>query len=359
MKKRLYSEVLKQQLKTVRCFEVFSVDTSSPRENRWIGLFRYDDLFCYHAGVIEVSPSVVREVYESQVIEVNVDSHTLLRINDEYEIGVEHNQVLDLSDDGERWEGDVLHNQPYGWGVLYNSENNMVYEGFRIGDVNVCYGKSFYPQVGVIEYEGMICEGKRWGRGVQYDLNGNIVFDGEWISNEWVEKRIEICEETQFFHNRLEELVICDESCNGQEWRLFDLSLMFNLLGLKVGDHCFKYVDEVRFHGMKRLERVLIGKSSFVEKETRDRCYLNRHFYLKNCDRLRELRIGCHSFKDYSVCAIESNPCLEVIEMGELNEYSEIFWFASLELKSESARKRLMNRLAQFEVSSAGILCIL
>ena len=110
---------------------------------------------------------------------------------------------------------------------------------------------------------------------------------------------------------------------------------------------------------MKRLERVLIGKSSFVEKETRDRCYLNRHFYLKNCDRLRELRIGCHSFKDYSVCAIESNPCLEVIEMGELNEYSEIFWFASLELKSESARKRLMNRLAQFEVSSAGILCIL
>ena len=145
MKKRLYSEVLKQQLEIVRCFEVFSVDTSSPRENRWIGLFRYDDLFCYHAGVIEVSPSVVREVYESQVIEVNVDSHTLLRINDEYEIGVEHNQVLDLSDDGERWEGDVLHNQPYGWGVLYDSENNMVYEGFRIGDVKVCYGRSFYP----------------------------------------------------------------------------------------------------------------------------------------------------------------------------------------------------------------------
>ena len=41
--------------------------------------------------------------------------------------GIEHAQVLDLSDDGERWEGDVLNNQPYGWGVLYDSENRMVY----------------------------------------------------------------------------------------------------------------------------------------------------------------------------------------------------------------------------------------
>ncbi|KAM7454178.1 hypothetical protein BLSTO_05068 [Blastocystis sp. subtype 1] len=35
--------------------------------------------------------------------------------------GIEHKQVLDLNDDGERWEGDVLNNQPYGWGVLYDS----------------------------------------------------------------------------------------------------------------------------------------------------------------------------------------------------------------------------------------------
>ena len=52
--------------------------------------------------------------------------------------------VLNLSDDGERWEGDVLDNQPYGWGVLYDSENRMVYEGFRIGKVNVCYGTQYY-----------------------------------------------------------------------------------------------------------------------------------------------------------------------------------------------------------------------
>ena len=68
----------------------------------------------------------------------------LLKVNGEDVNGIEHNRVLDLSDDGERWEGDVLDNQPYGWGVLYDSENRMVYEGFRIGEVNVCYGRSYY-----------------------------------------------------------------------------------------------------------------------------------------------------------------------------------------------------------------------
>ena len=66
----------------------------------------------------------------------------------------------------------------------------------------------------------------------------------------------------------------------------------------------------------------------------------NRHFYLKNCERLRELKIGRYSFSDYSVCEIENVPSLEVIEMGELNEESNNFCCASLELKSDSERMK-------------------
>ena len=40
--------------------------------------------------------------------------------------GIEHAQVLDLNDDGERWEGDVLHNQPYGWGMLTQMERRCM-----------------------------------------------------------------------------------------------------------------------------------------------------------------------------------------------------------------------------------------
>ncbi len=86
----------------------------------------------YDEGLIEKSHSVVMELCLNRVIEVDVESRGLLRVNGEDVSGIEHNQVLDLNDDGERWEGDVLHNEPYGWGVLYDSENRMAYEGFRL-----------------------------------------------------------------------------------------------------------------------------------------------------------------------------------------------------------------------------------
>ena len=40
------------------------------------------------------------------------------------------------------------------------------------------------------------------------------------------------------------------------------------------------------------------------------------------------------------MCEIENVPSLEVIEMGEVNEKSSNFYFASLELKSNSERMK-------------------
>ena len=89
--------------------------------------------------------------------------------------------------------------------------------------------------------------------------------------------------------------------------------------------------------GLNELERVMIGEKCFTKCEDyRPRSNdPNRHFYLKNCERLRELKMGRYSFSDYAVCEIENVPSLEVIEMGELNELSVNFWYASLELKSD------------------------
>ena len=64
----------------------------------------------------------------------------------------------------------------------------------------------------------------------------------------------------------------------------------------------------------------------------------NRRFYLKNCERLRELKIARYSFMDYSACEIENDENLEVIEMGEMDKFSDVFCYASLELKSDSER---------------------
>ena len=60
-----------------------------------------------------------------------------------------------------------------------------------------------------------------------------------------------------------------------------------------------------------------------------------------NCERVRELKMGCKSFYDYGICEIKNVPSLEVIEMGEMNEDSSCFFFArSLELKSDSERMK-------------------
>ena len=307
----------------------------------FLTLFNHNGLCWYHEGIVEKSSSVLLEISKDRVIEVDTASHKLLRVNGEEVKDVESKQVLDLSDDGERWEGDVLNNEPYGWGVLYDSENQIVYEGFRIGDVNVCYGRSYYSDIQKPEYEGTICEGKRWGRGIHYDRNGTIVFVGECINEQKIEVRIELVSEHQLLHNHLEELILRDNCCNGKEWTSFDFSILTKLRVLRVKEECFRFVEEVKFVGLSQLESVVIGEGCFTMYKNGwpQTMNPNRHFYLKYCERLRELKIGRVSFSDYSLCEISNLPLLEAIEMGEWNDSSDSFMYASLELKSNCFMK--------------------
>ena len=132
-------------------------------------------------------------------------------------------------------------------------------------------------------------------------------------------------------------IVIASNCCNDTGLSVFDLNRFVNLRELKVEDECFENVKEVKLIDLSKLERVVIGKNCFTKKKNNWASYdPNRHFYLKNCESLRELKIGCFSFSDYSVCEIENVPSLEEIEMGEIKEYSYNFHYASLELKSDS-----------------------
>ena len=299
----------------------------------YVSLYNHMGCCWYHEGIVEKSASVVVELSVKRVVEVDRQLKMVLGVN-----GIEHNVVLNLNDDGERWEGDVLDGIPYGWGVLYDSENRMAYEGFRIGDVNVCYGTRYYSDIGVIEYEGEWCEGKKWGRGVQYNRSGKTVFDGEWMNGEQLSKRVVLSEENQLLHNRIEELIVSDDSCTGEEWRALDLSLMPNLKEFIVGDNCFTYVYEVKLIGLNQLERVVIGESSFAEEDAYY-CHTYGHFYLKDCERVKELKIDRGSFKQYSVCEIDGVPSLEVIELGVPDKGGAVFFATKcFELKSVSHR---------------------
>ena len=297
---------------------------------------RLSDSNPYYEGVVEMSGSAMAELSLDRVIEVSVDSHELLRVNGEEVSGVEHKQVLNLSDDGERWEGDVLNNEPYGWGVLYDSENRRAYEGFRIGEVNVCYGTRYYSDIGVIEYEGEWCEGKRWGRGALYNRTGKTIYEGEWLDDDHtIEKHVEMNEHCPLLHCYIEELRVQSNSCNGPEWAAFDLSFASNLRLLEVGDKCFESVKEVKLIGLPKLESVVIGHDCFIKQKIDSGYNLHGRLYVKNCERLKEMKVGFSSFYNYSVCEIEKDASLEVIDIGNLNEKSDNFRYALLKLRSK------------------------
>ena len=103
-------------------------------------------------------------------------------------------------------------------------------------------------------------------------------------------------------------------ACNTPSFTKLDLLSFVHLRQFEVGDCSFVYVKEVRMIGLKWLESVVIGENCFTKEESRSPAC---HLYLKDCERLRELRIGDHSFENNSSWVIVNLPSLEEIEVGE------------------------------------------
>ena len=115
---------------------------------------------------------------------------------------------------------------------------------------------------------------------------------------------------------------------------VLNMSRFVNLQELSIGNGCFENVKELKLIGMNMLERVMIGENSFTKEKNSWGDDSERHFYLKNCPKVKELRVGRYSFSDYSVIEIENVDRLEVVEIGELSDVSYNFYSASLRLRS-------------------------
>ena len=132
----------------------------------------------------------------------------------------------------------------------------------------------------------------------------------------------------------MEVITVGNNKCNEDNERI-DLSKYFNLKNVSIGNECFYYQDVLNLTGLHSLERVMIGEKSFTKKKNSFGYNANRKLYVKNCDALKELKIDYYSFSDYSVIEIENVNSLELIEIGDMNNWSYNFLYASLELKSE------------------------
>ena len=133
----------------------------------------------------------------------------------------------------------------------------------------------------------------------------------------------------------VETIIVDNNGCNDRSFTVLNLTRFVNLKVFEVGDYSFSYVNEVHMIGLPELERVMIGENSFSQYKGFFYANLSGELYVKDCDKLRELRIGESSFINYVSCVIEDNSRLEVVEMGKLLRWwGYNFYYASLEMKS-------------------------
>ena len=132
------------------------------------------------------------------------------------------------------------------------------------------------------------------------------------------------------------ELHIPSHTCNLEGRWVLDLRGLRRLRSLEVGDECFAHVQEVKLVGLRRLERVVVGENSFRD-EGSEGADPGRRLEVRNCRKLKEVKIGRFSFADYAACVLEGLSALEKVEVGELNGWSNNFQYALLRVRSGRA----------------------
>ena len=144
--------------------------------------------------------------------------------------------------------------------------------------------------------------------------------------------------------NNTESIIVESNCFNEDDLTSLDLSRFTSLKSFIVGDNSFGNMSNLVIYGLPELESIKIGINSFSY-------YDGTHmFSVKNCPKLRELKIG-PGFYNWESVEIENVPSLEVIEIGYLYYSSDNFNDAPLELKSSNHRMEMINRPAQAEIA--------
>ena len=138
-------------------------------------------------------------------------------------------------------------------------------------------------------------------------------------------------------------------ACNTPSFTKLDLVSFVQLRKFEVADCSFVYVNEVRMVGLKWLESVVIGENCFTKEENEMRKTPTRLLYFRDCERLRELRIGDHSFENNFSWVIVNLPSLEETEVGEWLKKNGNRSECALIVKSKRLIMRMMTRPTQLE----------
>ena len=141
-----------------------------------IGVFTYDTQWT--VAIMDIHKYCLLHV-------IFIDSH--FHVVDEVDLlRVDYHSILDLSQEGDRWEGAVLDGKPYGYGCLYTADDVLAYCGFLLDSVKTGYGVEYYTDMNAlrVEYEGTFVGGKHHGIGELKERDGTSSGVKLWLDNE-------------------------------------------------------------------------------------------------------------------------------------------------------------------------------
>ena len=210
--------------------------------------------------------------------------------------------VIDLNENGTRWEGSSLNGNPFGFGCVYNEENNLIYKGFMYKGKKVCYGVDFYGDLSIVEYYGGYYDNMRFGKGKLYNKLNELVYEGEWLNDYPLmlsNLKIENIVNKQDIHFGIEELEIANNDNSIQFIRLIEFH---HLKSFSIDDNCSTSLMQLEIENCNELSSISIGKKSFNTSTCSTKTLLS----IKNCLKLRDLNFAENACVNCSLFELRS-----------------------------------------------------
>ena len=191
--------------------------------------------------------------------------------------------TIDLSVEGDRWEGSTLRNQPFGFGSFYDCNGYLIYKGFYYQNSYVCYGISYYGDLGEIEFVGSFFHGKRHGYGELYDRNKQLVYAGYWLNDNPINMNDRVINSSninQFSTFTIEDIII--DSI--KEDNLFFEYCPF-LKSIHFTEKTKNSFNQILFYNNPELTTIVIDDQSLIGKQA-------SIFQVILCHQLQSISIG-------------------------------------------------------------------
>ena len=196
------------------------------------------------------------------VVYVNEDGNAV-----PVELDQDRVEILDIGGFGERWEGPTLRNGPFGWGIRFDDDGELVYEGFSVFGKYSLFGTEYNPGLHIVLYEGTWCDGRRCGKGRQFGRHGSLLCKGEWVNDSYVKDNtcfVPASPDLPFIGSHIVTLVVGKNSCGSNSSLV--LRSFPRLKQLWIGEESFgkKSKEEMVFSCVNCPELVAI----FLEEKT-------------------------------------------------------------------------------------------